>query len=97
MSGQMVLRAAEALAEAYTSNVGPKNPDWDIDKPDDDETNPYYLERPMSDRVQMGAFITFQASDGYPGFRPASLVEIAQVLAEAGLLHADDGEPGGGR
>ena len=79
-------KAAETLAEAFTSPTGDRNPDWDIDKPDDPVSNPYHLPRFMEERIQDGAVTTFTDTDGHTSIRVISIAEIVQVLADAGLL-----------
>lgn len=80
-----VRAAAEALAEKYTSALK-GNPKWDRKGSDDETVNPYMIPAEMEERFRQGAFVTFTADDGHLSFRPASLMEIAQTLADAGLL-----------
>jgi hypothetical protein len=79
-------KAAEVLAEAFTSATGERNPDWDIDKPDDPVSNPYHRTRPMSERVRDSVWNVFTDTDGHASMTPASILQIVEVLDNAGLL-----------
>lgn len=79
-------QAARVLAEKYTSPTGYRNPAWDIDKPDDDVTNPYHLTVPMEKRITQAPMVVFADGDGCKGLTMPTITEIVEVLADAGLL-----------
>lgn len=79
-------QAARVLAEKYTSPTGYRNPAWDIDKPDDDVTNPYHLTVPMEERITRAPMVIFTDGDGGKGMAMPRITEIVDVLADAGLL-----------
>ena len=72
-------RLAEALAEKFTSEVGPRNRAWKVDGPDDD-TNPLYLTVPMDERVTRQPYVHWIADDGYPAFRAATIPELVEAI-----------------
>ena len=81
-------RIAEALAERYTSGVGYRNPEWDIEKPDGPD-NEYYLTVPMDARITQSVMECFIAADGGRSLRTPTCLEIADVLIAAGVVHEE--------
>ena len=81
---QAIERTARALDAAFPAlwPTPHKNPNYDPDGPDD-ATNPYWLPRSFDERNETGAWVD-PGGDERP--RPATFVEIATALAEAGLL-----------
>lgn len=77
----LVLRVAEAIALRFVRGTGERNPDWDIDGPNDD-TNPYHLTVPMSERIKQPPSVVFIDSDGCPSVRFPSCMEIAQAAVD---------------
>lgn len=75
-------RIADAIAEAFTTEWGARNPAYDIEQPDGPD-NEYHLRRSMSERVQGSPAVHFTAGDGCRSFRTPTCEEIAAVVDAA--------------
>jgi hypothetical protein len=78
MTENLARDLAEALALKFTSDVGARNSNWDIDGPDD-ASNPYHLTVPMEQRIERDLMVTFKAGDGHLSLRPATIPEVVNV------------------
>ena len=74
-------RIEEALALAFTSGNGDKNPHWDIEGPDD-ETNPYMLPAPLEERISQPPYIAFTAADGHRSIRIPTIRELGEIIEQ---------------
>lgn len=74
---------AEALATRFVSDIGERNPDWDIDKPDGPD-NPYYLTVPMAERVkQSPVTVVVNDDDGFRSIHMLGCDDLAVALLPA--------------
>jgi hypothetical protein len=77
---------AEALAAAYTSPFGARNPQWDWEKPDG-PGNEYHLSVPMSERVTQSPYLIGTDAEGGRYIYHPAISEIARAAFAAMVEH----------
>lgn len=80
----------EAIVEKYTTGLK-HNPRYDRKKArdndwEDDPSNPEYLDSSFEERREQSPWIVFRASDGHNSIVVPTIVELVDVLVEAGLV-----------